>query len=243
MDAFGNFLRSFAEKFTDDSRITAMHVMGHHYKGDEMHAPKETSALESSGLNRDTVLNNWKHWIHLYDKYFPAKKLIVVVSQMYPGFTELPYEIAEYFVKGFPGRAILQSDQLHGRQDALGQSNLMNSSYSIINRLHSYAPHGHEMVGSFKEQPQRQGSVEMTIYNFVRMGNPLYLQLWRRDCDDPRYAEALLHAWDTYGHMDSDLLKARLQSEGLYVEKSDWVEGKFLQQYKKTPPVIPGSHA
>lgn len=240
METFGEVLRELSVRYGSDSRLTALHVMGHNYKGDEMHAPKETSLLEPHGFGEETVLANWRYWIRHYGECFPDKELILVVSQMYPGLKRLPAQVAEYFVKRYPGRAILQSDQLHGRQDNLSDSpERAQLSDSIIAGLHEWAPHGHEMVGSFKEQPQRQGSVEMTIYNLVRMGNPLYMQLWRRDCDDPRYAEALLAAWDKYGGLAPDVLKAKLQEEGLYVERSDWNPEQFFRTYKRTNPVPP----
>jgi hypothetical protein len=240
MDAFTRLLTQLAGRYRNDARVTAMHVLGHHYKGDEMHAPKETGLLEPYGFSRQTVLDNWRYWLDLYGSLFPSTRLILVISQMYPGFNDLAQEVAELFVGKFPGRAILQSDQLHGRQDALGQpEGKAQLSDSIIRSLSGSAPHGHEMVGSFKEQPQRQGSVEMTIYNFVRMGNPLYLQLWRRDCSDPSYAEALLRAWEKYGGMKPDALRSRLQEEGLYVETSDWNPEQFFKTYKRVNPEPP----
>lgn len=87
-------------------------------------------------------------------------------------------------------------------------------------------PNCHETVGSFQEQPERQGTPAMTLYNARKGGdNLLYLQLWRRDCDDPRYAKAVLEAWEKYGALPLDGFKAQLIADGLYVEKSDFHPG------------------
>ena len=66
----------------------------------------------------------------------------------------------------------------------------------------------------------------MTIYNARRMGdNLLYLQLWRRDCNDPKFARDLVEAWQKYGRVPLAELKARLIADGIYIEKSDYVPG------------------
>jgi hypothetical protein len=149
---------------------------------------------------------------------------------MYPGYDDLPGEIADYFVKTYQGRAILQTDQLHGRDES------QQLSDTIVRQLSAYAPISHELVGSFKEQPTRQGTPEMTVYNFLRNGNPLYLQLWRRDSSDPRYAQALIAAMHTYGHLDVEAVKAQLQREGLYREHADWHPTMVTPAAKPIPP-------
>jgi hypothetical protein len=218
MDLFKKDLEELARRYANDPRIDAITVQGHNYKGEEMHAP-DPALLDPYGINYDTVLANWKWWIDLYGALFQQKKLILVVSQMYNGssYSNLPEDVTEYFARKYQGRAILQTDQLDGRR-AKPENDL---SSGILRRWHDYAPNRHEMVGSFKEQPERQGTPEMTIYNFVGMGNPYSLQLWRRDCDIPLYAENLLNAWIEYGRMTEPELKARLQADGKWIENID----------------------
>jgi hypothetical protein len=184
-------IKAIAARYGTDPRLFSIEVLGHNYKGEEMHAP-DPASLSGTGWTPEKALDNWKYWIDLYNSLFPNKKLILVISQMYLGEKELPAEVAEYFVARCQGRAILQTDQLNGREDKLLRSMEICRSFS------SLAPNCHEMVGSFKTQPARQGEPGMTINNFLKGGNPLYLQLWRGDADDPRYAKALLDAWGEY---------------------------------------------
>jgi len=146
---------------------------------------------------------------------------------MYAGHASLPERVAEYFVERFAGRAILQTDQLNGRDVQLPES------AHTCRRFHDRAPHCHEMVGSFKEEPERQGGPEMTVYNFRRMGNPLYLQLWRRDADDPKYAQRLLDAWQRFKERSLEEIEETLRREGLYVEKSDWDREAYFREKRR----------
>jgi len=184
-----------------------------------MHAPA-ADAMRPFGWSEETVLHNWKFWIDRYAELFPKKKLNLIVSQMYKGRDggpDLPGKVAAYFMEKCAGRAVLQTHQLQGRQDALAESAQICGQYARL------APNCHEMVGSFKEQPDRQGSPAMTLYNTKQAGNNvLYLQLWRRDCNDPQYAKALLDAWEKYHALNAAEMKTRLIAEGLYVEKSNW---------------------
>jgi len=184
-------LKDIAARYGTDPRVFSIEVLGHNYKGEEMHAPDPESLL-GTDWSPKKALDNWKYWIDLYNSLFPEKKLILVISQMYRGEKQLPVEVADYFVTRCQGRAILQTDQLNGREDKLLWS------MEICRRFSTLAPNCHEMVGSFKTQPARQGDPAMTIKNFLKGGNPLYLQLWRGDADDPRYAKELLDAFREY---------------------------------------------
>jgi hypothetical protein len=219
IDLFIADLKAVASRYAADPRIWQVEVIGHHYNpgGEEMHAPR-ADEMKPFGWTEEVALTNWKYWIDRYAELFPAKQLSLIVSQMYKGAAPaLPRQVAAYFVERCAGRAVLQTHQLQGREDALAES------AQICRDLARFAPSSHEVVGSFKEQPERQGSAAMTIYNARRAGDRLlYVQLWRRDCDSPQYAKGLLEAWGKYGALNVAEMKARLIAEGLYVEKSDW---------------------
>ena len=218
------FFEAIAGKYAKDNRVADVVVQGHNYIGEEMHAP-DPAIFANYVFSEDVVRKSWKYWIDLFNKLYPEKNLILVVSQMYKDYEHLCGEVADYFVKTVGNRAILQSDQLLGRHPQRGLS------LDIISKYGDTVPNGHEMVGSFLEQPDRQGSPEQTICNFMKMGkHPMYLQLWRRDCDDPKYAKAVLDAWEKYKGMTSDEIKAQLQKENKFVEKSDWSEEVFRKE-------------
>jgi hypothetical protein len=213
-------LTELARRYADDPRIFQVQVLGHNYNeaGEEMHAPA-IDVMKPYGWTREKALANWKYWIDRHAELFPKTKLSLVISQMYRGGeTDLPGLVADYFVEKCAGRATLQTHQIHGRDDGLAPSG------EICRRLASLAPNCHEAVGSFLEQRPRQGTAAMTVYNARKMGdNLLYFQLWRRDCNDVKYAQDFLDAWKKYGRVPMSDLKARLIADGAYVEKSDYV--------------------
>jgi hypothetical protein len=218
-------VRELARRHAEDPRLDSIQIAGHNYKGGEMHAPKADpgGALAAHGLTRATALQDWKYWIDTFGALFRRQKLNLVVSQMYPNrtngedFSTLPEEVAAYFVQKYQGRAILQTMQLNGRESA-DRGQLM--SQEICLKFSELAPNCHEMVGSFKTQPDRQGTPEMMVFNFIRQKNPLYLQYWRADAADPALIARMETAWRTYGAMDKDALAARLKSEGRWIETS-----------------------
>ena len=216
LEIYWGDLRRLQSKYGSDPRVWAIEVLGHNFNpaGEEMHAPA-VDVFKEFGWSKHTFIENWKIWIDLYDEMFPTKKLILVVSQNYPGHEELSEGVARYFVEKSQGRAILMSHQLHGRHDGL------SFGPDVCRQLSALAPNAHELVGSLQETPERQGSVPMTIFNFVQCGNPLFLQLWRRDADDPRYIKAVLGAWNRYGWIPEQSLKSVLQDEKLYVAQAD----------------------
>jgi hypothetical protein len=221
MELFSADIKAIAAKYANDRRIFMVGVLGHNFKGEEMHAPP-VEIFKDYNWSESKVFENWKYWIDLYNSLYPNKKLSIVISQMYPGKNDLPEKVVSYFLEKCSGRAVLQTHQLNGREAI--------RSMSICEKYSNITPNCHEMVGSFKEQPERQGTPEMTIYNFKQMGNPLYLQLWRRDCEDPQYAKALLEAWEKYKRMTMSEMKEQLIKEGLYIEKSTWNMQEFLKK-------------
>lgn len=223
MELFSADIKAIAAKYANDPRIFMVGVLGHNFKGEEMHAPP-VDLFKDYNWSESKVFENWKYWIDLYNSLYPNKKLSVVISQMYPGKNDLPEKVVTYFLEKCSGRAVLQTHQLNGRDANFSLSGDICKKYSNI------APNGHETVGSFKEQPERQGTPEMTIYKLKSMGNPLFLQLWRRDCSNSQYAKALIEAWNKYKDMTVDEMKSRMKEEGLYIEKSTWNEREFLKK-------------
>ena len=213
-------LKELARRYANDPRIFQIQVLGHNYNeaGEEMHAPA-IEVMKPYGWTREKVISNWKFWIDRHAELFPGKKLSLVISQMYRGGEpDLPNVVADYFVEKCAGRAVLQTHQIHGREDSLPPSG------QTCQRLAQLAPNCHEAVGSFLEQRPRQGTAAMTLYNARQMGdNLLYFQLWRRDSNEVKFAQDWVDAWQKYGRVPLSELKARMVKDGVYVEKSDYV--------------------
>jgi len=150
MELLANDLRAIAERYGEDPRVFQVQVLGHNYNpnGEEMHAPS-VEAMLPYGWTRETVIENWKYWVDLYNELFPKKKLSLIVSQMYrgQGAEDLPDVVAEYFVNTCQGRAVLQTHQLGGRMDYLAASGETCKAFSEL------APNCFEAVQSFSESP------------------------------------------------------------------------------------------
>lgn len=219
MQLFTEDVRAIAAKYADDPRVFMVEITGHNFKGEEMHAPDSALFIQNP-WSRQKVLDNWHYWIDLYDQLYPNKKVSLVISQMYPGKPDLPGLVTGYFMEKCHDRAILQSHQLNGREDRLPESGLICQKYS------ESVPNCHETVGSFMEQPERQGSAEMTVYKLKAMGNPYFIQLWRRDCNDPEYAKVLLEAWERFDELSLSETKEILIAEGLYRAQSNYKWGR-----------------
>jgi hypothetical protein len=213
-------LTELGRRYANDPRIFQVQILGHNYNeaGEEMHAPSIES-MKPHGWTRELVLQNWRYWIDRYAELFPKTKLSLIVSQMYRGGEhDLPDLVADYFVERCTGRAVLQTHQIHGRDATLP------SSAKTCARLADRSASSHEAVGSFLEQRTRQGTAAMTVYNCRMAGdNLLYFQLWRRDCNDPKFARDFLDAWQKYGALPLADLKPALIRDGLFIEKSDYV--------------------
>ena len=227
MELYLRDLKEMSKRYRDDPRVFSFVVLGHNYNeaGEEMHTPAP-DAVTPYGWSREVALENWKYWIDQYVELFPHKKLSVCISQMYKD-ASLVEEVVEYFVEQSGGRGFLQTHQVSGLD--LREA----SSGKLCLRFSETTPNAHETVGSYSEQPERQGSYELVCYKAIKMGNPLFFQLWRRDCNDPQYAEKLLQTWELYKDLTGEEMEADLKSKGLYVEAAPkkWVP------FTKRPPV------
>lgn len=203
-------LEELARRYADDPRIFMVGVAGHNFRGEEMHTPP---VYHVPGWSREKVLDCWEGWIRTFDRLFPEKRLFVVVSQMYPGQDGLTEEVVDYFVETVGSRGVLQTHQLAGRSDNLPESG------RLCHKHHSVVPHTHELLGSLTAAPERQGSLDMTMYNLVRMGNPLFLQIWQRDSLDPQHALRVLQKWEKYGHLDPETIQRKLIDNDLFQTK------------------------
>jgi len=206
-------IEALAERYANDPRLTMLEVMGQNYNtlGEEMYGPP-ADVMKQYGWTREVVIDNWKHWIDQYNRLFPDKLLSLVISPMYEGAQDIPDIVTAYFLETCPDRGIMQSHQLHGAEDTI------QFSGEIIKKYAHLAPASHELVGTFLQTPRRQGTPEMTVYNARQLGRVLYLQLWRRDSNEPTFARALLDAWNAYAHLSAEEMKAKLIEDGKYIE-------------------------
>lgn len=206
-------LTAIAYKFNDNPNVKEVAINGHNYKGGEMHAPQVNELMIEKGYSDEMVLKEWEEWIDFYANTFSNKNLSLTISQAYND--KQPGQIVDILLRKYRDRAKINNCQLDGRNDMITRNNFYLND---IRKEHQDVTYSYEMVGSFMEEPARQGSYEMTVYN-ARQGGPIsYLRLWRRDCDSKQYAEQLIEAWDKYKDMTMTEFKASLIEEGLYKE-------------------------
>ena len=224
MELLTNDIELLAEKYADDPRVQQVQVTGHTYGTLEMHAP-DISDYTSQGIaiSPQIILDNWKYWVDLWGKLFPAKDLVLVLSQMYSGGgnsynSDLSRAVTDYFVTKYQGRAILSTHQLHGKWD-IGprlEAGGDNDPFRICKEYSDRAPNGHEMVASFSN-PDRQGTMEMTILNLKYMGNPYFMQFWKNETTQGTFFGDMQQMYDKYKNMSYQQMKASLIAEGKYL--------------------------
>jgi len=231
MRSWETCLKRVAPVINAESSLYAVGIYGHNYKGGEMHMPKGKADMEewkNLGWSEEVVLDNWKHWIDCYAALFPRKKLILVISNLYGSATSsLTGKIADYAAAKYPDRIILQNMQLHGRYDYLKSQ---DSQAGAQVRYRGRIPSSWETVGSYYEQPLRQGSVEMMMFNAFK-ASPHFIQLWNRDSSNPEFTRRILEVYDEFKGQSPDEIKSRLVKEGKYHDRNTtefMKDGKYL---------------
>jgi len=226
-----NCLEKLAGKINDDPRVFAVAILGHNFIGQEMlmsyaNSAEDLERWDALGRSDRVVYDNWVHWIDLYARLFSKKKLVLTLGPFYGewGKVDLTDQLAQYAVDKYGNRIILQILALHGRFDGLGNCLTyadpdMCAASMIRNRDRVFS--GFETLGSFIEEPGRQGNVEMTVYNALKT-NPLFIQLWYRDAispDGPEIAQKIDDLYRKYRDWMPEDIKNDLIREGRYLDK------------------------
>jgi len=218
------FLKKIAPIIEAEEGIFSVDILGHNAMM-EMHMPGGEENLEqwrSFGWSPEVVWENWKHWVDFYAGQFPHKKLAITLSLMYgPETADLTTRIATYAIEKYPSRIILTNHQLHGRFDYMNAEDPQHGSQI---KFRDRAPSGWECLGSWWQQPDRQGSVDLAVYNTLK-ANPLFIQIWNRDAlVNPDYAGRIAECFEEYSRISPAELKEKLQAEGKYKtrEQNTW---------------------
>ncbi len=237
-------LKALAEKINKDPRIFAVGVSGHNFVGGEMimahaNSSRDLQRWDELGRTDEVIFNNWKHWIDLYASLFSDKQIILTLGPMYGEGKRIGYlmdELAQYAVDKYGDRVVLQHMSLHGRFDGLGicweHDNLDKCADCQI-RNRDRVSSGFETLGSFVNQPARQGNVEMTVYNALK-ANPLYIQLWHIDAfsaEGVEIARQIEELYQKYNNFTLEEIKDDLEKQGKYLQNYRW-EGKKKDKRK-----------
>lgn len=237
MRLFTADLEAIARRYGDDPRVFAMTVLGQNfnYLGEEMHAPS-VEAFLPFGWTERRVLENWRYWIETYDRLFPRKKLMLVVSQSYRGADHLARKITRLFAERCAGRGFTQTHQLTGRGErwAFGPQ--------ICHDFAGQLPASHEIFSSLKYIPWRNGGLPMWVFNANRIGRVPLLQMWSRDAEDTEVAEKLREAWAKYGTVPVNEAEARIRADGHYIVSTPYLGAGYTPYdlSRLPPPGYPG---
>jgi hypothetical protein len=228
-------LRALASKINDDPRIFAVGVYGHNFVGGEMimafaNSKKDLKKWDEMGRTDMVVFENWKHWVDLYARLFSKKKIVLTLGPMYAEGKRIGYltdKLAQYAVDKYSDRVILQHMALHGRFDGLGicweRGDFDKCADSQI-RNRDRVSSGFETLGSFVKQPDRQGNVEMTVFNALK-ANPLYIQLWPQDAlhsRGPEIAQQIEELYKKSKNIKTECLREDLKKQGKYLQNYKW---------------------
>jgi hypothetical protein len=134
---------------------------------------------------------------------------------------EVVESLASYAVGRYASRLMLMTHVLDGRKD---QSNTLQ--IHIVLR-YPQIPNAHETVSSFLRDPQRQGNVQMFVYN-MRQTSPVFVRLWPEDAANTQLCSNLLSEYQHARSMSLASYRSELESKGVYTTV-DTYQGKVAQ--------------
>jgi hypothetical protein len=76
-------------------------------------------------------------------------------------------------------------------------------------------PNAQETVSSFARDPQRQGTVQMFVYN-MRLTSPVFVRVWTVDARNVELCASMVSQYQQAQSMSLASYRGELQSKGLY---------------------------
>jgi hypothetical protein len=209
---YRNFLSRLAERYGNDPSLLEVSINGHNTTS-EMHmphTPPDTERWRQVGWSPALVEADWKSWIDFFARTFPNTHIGLVLSPMYGASTNgVVEELASYAVSSYANRLILTTHVLDGRRD---------QSYTFQMHIvleYPQVPNAHETVSSFIRDPQRQGNIQMFVYN-MRQTSPVFVRLWPQDAQNVQLCSKLLAEYQRARSMALVSYRSELESKGLY---------------------------
>lgn len=178
---FYRVLNELSRRYKDDTQFIAIAMTIAMYMGPEWHLPMTEADMvqwkryDPNYLER--IKETWCAAIDRYAELFPNQQLVLEAADDPLHAHQVGNEIVEYAAAKFPDRFTIQTDQLNGRME--------NSGYFAFDRVVKYKDrihHGFEDLAGWQFAPSaaRQGSMEMTVYNFL-VADSEYLEIWYGD--------------------------------------------------------------
>jgi hypothetical protein len=209
---YQDFLTRLAERYGNDPSLLEVTINGHNTRL-EMHMPHTSQDMErwrQFGWSPELVESDWKSWIDFYAQTFPNTHIGLLLSPMYGKPTNSIVEsLASYAVSRYANRLILMTAVLYGRRD----QSYMFQAHIVLE--YPQVPNAQETISSFIRDPQRQGNMQMFIYN-VRQMSPVFVRLWTADAQDGELCASIVSQYQRAHSMSLASLRSELESKGLY---------------------------
>jgi hypothetical protein len=187
-------LSKVAQRYADDRAFRAITLTVATFMSPEWHLPKSpTDRRQWRNLEGfpERLEQAWKQGVDRFAAHFPAQYLVLEASSSPLGLQALGDALIEYGATRYAGRFAVQVNQLHGRFDQLhqaGYAKLLDYQQKygadIVIGLQNLKGWGHS------KSRERQGSEQMSVYNFVQ-AQADYWELWYRDGSDVETCERL----------------------------------------------------
>lgn len=217
---FSRLIRTLGARYASDPHCVGVTLTCANFMSGEMHLPKRPKDIESwrkAGLTGARLLAVYEKYMDEWAAAFPKQLVCLHMSNSAP----LPDRTADEFSGGIvlygmrkhPTQFALQNNALHGRKETEARPDdpILKYKDRLLN--------GYQSLASFRT-PDRQGSIEMAVLNFVR-ADAEYWELWKGDGADPGTCARITAVLNEAHNLGYDAYKQKLIRTGLYRRPQD----------------------
>ena len=216
---FYRALSQISNRYKDDKQFIAISMTIACYMGPEWHLPQTEEArvqwkkYDENYMER--IKETWCAAIDQFAELFPNQQLCLEASGDPLGRHKEGNEIIDYGATKFPNRFTIQTDQLHGRHE--------NSGYFAFDRVVKYKDrihHGFQDLAGWQGSGERQGSMEMTAYNFI-VADSEFLEILLGDGSNMKTTEKLYGILNQAKELGVVKYKEKLIQDGKFRLRED----------------------
>lgn len=223
---FSRLIRKLGERYAADPNCVGVTLTCANFMSAEMHLPKGREDMRkwaALGLTGDRLFEVYRKFMDEWAGAFPRQLVCLHMSNSAPLPDLSPDEFAErivlYGLARHPRQFALQSNALNGRKETAARPGnpILKHKDKLLN--------GYQSLASFRTTPERQGSIEMAVLNFVR-ADAEYWELWTGDGNDAATCAKIDAALREARKLGYEAYKQKLIREGGYRRAEDdrWPE-------------------
>lgn len=214
LESFSRLIKKVGERYRNDQNFVAITLTGANYMYGEMHLPwrrEDIQKWKTFGDYKSRIVEVYKRLLDAFVEIFPHQQICLHISPLHSiGTGAAVRTIVQYGVEKYPEQFTIQNCRLDGRSD-----NTKMFSYRVIMEFKDKVHNGFQNVAGWKSQPERQGSMEMTVLNFVR-ADAEYLELWDNDGADEELCARLYDMLKRAKDLGYERYKQELVISGKY---------------------------